>query len=61
MLLENFFGVRHIQFVLLFVAIMVAYGMRSNLSVGIVAMTSNETDSKSDAPVSKNDFSPIQK
>lgn len=43
---------RYIQFFLLFIMIITAYGMRSNLSVGIVAMTGNSTESNSDAPVS---------
>lgn len=36
---ERWFGVRHIQIILLFLILVVGYGMRVNLSVGIVAMT----------------------
>ena len=33
------FGVRHFQILLLFLGLAIAYGLRVNLSVGIVAMT----------------------
>nr|XP_022908787.1 putative inorganic phosphate cotransporter isoform X1 [Onthophagus taurus] len=42
------YGVRHTQMILLFVLIIIGYGMRVNLSVGIVAMT--DTDTISDIP-----------
>jgi hypothetical protein len=35
-------GVRHLQFFLLFLSVVVAYGIRTNMSVGIIAMM--ETD-----------------
>lgn len=35
-------GVRHFLFLQLFLAVVIVYGMRANLSVGIVAMTSED-------------------
>lgn len=37
-------GFRHLQVVLLFCGLAIAFGLRVNLSVGIVAMTSNDTN-----------------
>lgn len=46
------YGVRHTQVILLFAMIVIAYGMRVNLSVAIVAMTDPEASSNPDIPVS---------
>ncbi|EFA07863.1 putative inorganic phosphate cotransporter [Tribolium castaneum] len=35
---REWFGARHVQFILLFFATIVAYGIRTNMSVGIIAM-----------------------
>lgn len=50
---EKFFGVRHIQAALLFFMIVIAYGMRVNLSVTIVAMTDPAATVNPNIPVSK--------
>jgi hypothetical protein len=39
---RRWLGVRHLQFFLLFLSVVVAYGIRTNMSVGIIAMM--ETD-----------------
>lgn len=45
-------GIRHVQSLMMFLLLAVAYAMRVNLSVAIVSMTNtNQTDS-SDVPVS---------
>lgn len=44
----NMFGVRHIQFILLFFVAMIAYGMRTNMSQGVVEMINGNDNS--DAP-----------
>lgn len=46
------FGVRHVQVVLLFLLLAIAIGMRVHLPVAIVAMTSNDTSSNQNIPVS---------
>ncbi|CAG9817729.1 unnamed protein product [Phaedon cochleariae] len=48
-------GVRHIQVGLLFSLLAIAYGMRVNLSVAIVAMTDVSTSSNPDVPKAKRD------
>ena len=45
------FGVRHLQAFLMFLGLTVAYALRVDLSVGIVAMT-NQTSTGVDFPVS---------
>lgn len=50
-LLEKFFGIRHLQAVLLFFMIVIAYGMRVNLSVTIVAMTDPSATTNPNIPV----------
>ncbi|CAH0563482.1 unnamed protein product [Brassicogethes aeneus] len=40
-------GVRHVQYVLLFLATVIGYGMRTNLSEGIVAITATDKDKPS--------------
>lgn len=49
---DAIYGVRHTQVILLFVMLVIAYGMRVNLSVAIVAMTDPEASSNPDIPVS---------
>lgn len=49
---DAFYGVRHTQVILLFVMLVIAYGMRVNLSVAIVAMTDPEASSNPNIPVS---------
>lgn len=44
------FGVRHLITTLLFLLLSIAYGMRVNLSVAIVAMTDNSTSKNPDIP-----------
>ncbi|KAJ3645136.1 hypothetical protein Zmor_022822 [Zophobas morio] len=39
---KRWLGLRHIQFFLQFLACMIAYGVRTNMSVGIIAMMSDE-------------------
>lgn len=41
---EACFGVRHIQAVMLFFALVLAYGMRVNMSMAIVAMTDSNNE-----------------
>ncbi|XP_018323914.1 putative inorganic phosphate cotransporter [Agrilus planipennis] len=48
---SNWYGVRHTQILLLFMLTNLAYGMRVNLSVAIVAMTDNSTNPNYDFPV----------
>lgn len=36
---RKFFGVRHIQFVLMFISIVIFYGQRTCMSVAVIAMT----------------------
>lgn len=50
---ENLYGVRHTQVLLLFGLMVLAYGTRVILSVGIVAMTDPTASSNLDIPVSK--------
>lgn len=38
----NFLGIRHVQAVMLFFALVLAYGMRVNMSIAIVAMTDKD-------------------
>lgn len=38
------FGIRHVQAVLLFLGLLLAYGMRANMSIAIVAMTDKNND-----------------
>lgn len=46
------FGVRHVQYVLMFSATILAYGTRTVLNVAVVAMVSNKTSEY--YPVSSN-------
>lgn len=48
----NCYGVRHTQAALLFIMIVIAYGMRASLSVTIVAMTDPTATSNPNIPVS---------
>ncbi|KAJ8946310.1 hypothetical protein NQ318_004199 [Aromia moschata] len=45
------FGKRHVQIILMFFLTAIAYTMRVNLSVAIVAMTDNTTSSNPDIPI----------
>lgn len=38
------FGLRHIQVIMLFFGLFLAYGLRVNMSIGIVAMTDNSSN-----------------
>ncbi|CAG9767278.1 unnamed protein product [Ceutorhynchus assimilis] len=44
-------GMRHVQTLLMFLCLTIAYSMRVNLSVGIVAMTTKDTSPNPDIPV----------
>ncbi|KAF5293589.1 hypothetical protein FQA39_LY03074 [Lamprigera yunnana] len=46
----SFYGARHTQVIMLFLLIMLAYGMRGTLSVSIVAMTNPNASSNEDVP-----------
>lgn len=48
---DQWFGARHLQMLLLFLLITIGYGMRVNLSVGIVAMTDPEANPDYNFPV----------
>lgn len=37
-------GLRHIQVIMLFFGLFLAYGLRVNMSIGIVAMTDNSSN-----------------
>ncbi|XP_050308597.1 putative inorganic phosphate cotransporter [Anthonomus grandis grandis] len=43
-------GIRHVQTLLMFLLLSIGYSMRVNLSVGIVAMTTNDTSPNPDVP-----------
>lgn len=43
-ILEAVLGVRHIQAVMLFLCLVLAYGMRVNMSLAIVAMTDSDNE-----------------
>lgn len=40
--LENFFGTRHVQYLLLFSVTVLGYGLRNILNVAVIAMVSND-------------------
>jgi hypothetical protein len=49
---DAWYGVRHTQVLLCFLLLSIAYSMRVNLSVAIVAMTDKTTSPNPDIPVS---------
>lgn len=55
-LISGWFGVRHVQVFLAFYLMFIAYGLRVNLSVGIVAMTDPNASLNKDIPVSIIEF-----